>query len=63
MKFMATFKTLRMNGKGATLTFEVPSDAVGEMEGIQTLINDWVNIQVDPYQMSIDNMMVVSDGN
>ena len=62
MKFMATVKGLRMSNKGASLTLDVALDDIGGIEGIQVLMGEWCEVTISPYQLSLDDIHVVSDG-
>lgn len=63
MQCMATVKGLRMSNKGASLTLDIALDDIGDIEGIQTLMGEWCEVTISPYQLSIDNIQVVNDGN
>ena len=43
-------------GKGAALNLEVTIDDLGTLEGIQSLINDWVAVNIKPFQLSISDI-------
>lgn len=63
MDFMATVKGLRMSNKGATLTLDIAIDDIGGIEGIQALMGEWCQVSVKAYQMNLNDIHVVSDGN
>lgn len=56
MDFKAILKSIRITGKGAAMTLEITLDDLGELEGIQALINDWVAVNVKPFQLSISDI-------
>jgi len=61
MDFKAILKSVRITGKGAALNLEVTIDDLGTLEGIQALINDWVAVNIKPFQLSISDISYDED--